>query len=58
MLLYGGSFDRPNMKCTCPAFIFQGQFCRHCKELWGELGDFAKMNVVKHDELTEKPWMK
>lgn len=57
-IFYGGLLTHPNMTCTCPAFVFQKKFCRHCEALWGELGDFAKMSVIHHDEINAKVWMR
>jgi hypothetical protein len=54
--MYGGSVDKPNITCDCPAFKFQRIFCRHCQQVWGGLSPFQKMLVVKHDEVRAKPW--
>lgn len=49
--------DRPNWDCTCRRFVLS-KHCRHVFEIWNELNGFTQANIVHHDEIARKPWMK
>lgn len=46
----------PNITCTCPMATFQRKRCRHAEEMWGELSQFTKNDIVHHYEIVAKPW--
>jgi len=46
----------PNITCTCPTATFQRKVCHHAEEMWNELSNFTKNDIVHHDEIVAKPW--
>src|ERR1035437_5035631 len=54
-LYWGGTLERPNIVCTCPLSTFQRKLCRHAEQMWNELDQFGKLNVIHHDEIAAKP---
>ncbi len=48
--------DKPNIECTCPKFVYQGRWCGHCDEMWNDLSNFTKNDIIHHDEIVAKPW--
>jgi hypothetical protein len=57
-IFWGGTLERPNIVCTCPLSTFQRKLCGHAEQMWNELDQFAKLNVIHHDEIVAKPWYK
>jgi hypothetical protein len=55
-IYWGGSMMNPNITCTCPMATFQRKRCRHAEEMWGELSQFTKNDIVHHYEIVAKPW--
>jgi hypothetical protein len=55
-IFWGGTMEDPNINCTCPRFVYQGRRCSHRDEMWNELSQFTKNDIVHHDEIVAKPW--
>ena len=53
---WGGTMTNPNITCTCPTATFQRKVCHHAEEMWNELSNFTKNDIVHHDEIIAKPW--
>jgi hypothetical protein len=55
-IYWGGTTTNPNITCSCPTATFQRKRCHHAEEMWAELSNFTKNDIVHHDEIVAKPW--